>query len=288
MKTKSLKWIVSILAFVLVCASALTFSKDQASAASVYMKVVVDSNDTLNVRSGAGVKYKVVTKLKRNTVVTRTKTSNGWSKITYNKKTGWVNTKYLKKVVVKAAAKPLANFTFVVDAGHGGSDRGAFYYNVKEKDVNLKAAKELQKQLVAKGATVVMTRKKDVFPSLEARVKTSKKTKPDAYISIHHNASKTGNKTDKGYLVLYTKKAEKTLASSVYSGMKKVLKKNTTVPAEGYRYQNLHVLRENPYKGILLEYGYMSTPSELKKINTNSYRTHVATGVVNGLMNYFD
>ena len=51
--------------------------------------------DSLNVRSGAGTKYKVLGKLKRNTEVSVISTSNGWSKFTYNGKNAYVNSKYL-------------------------------------------------------------------------------------------------------------------------------------------------------------------------------------------------
>lgn len=288
MKNTLLKMVVAFSVFTATAFTLNTISSSNASAASVKMKVTASNSDKLNMRKGAGTKYAVIRKLNKNTIVTRTKVSGSWSKITYNGQTGWVNSKYIRKVAVKSATFPLDNFTIVVDAGHGGNDDGAYYFNVSEKSVNLKAAKELKKQLEYEGANVVMTRSTDKTLSLQGRVNISKNTKPDAYISLHHNASKTGNATDKGYLVLYTKSKEKAFAKDVYSGMKSVLSRKTTVPYETVRYQNLHVLRENPYIGTLVEYGYMSTPSELKKINTDSYRAYVAQGIVKGVINYFD
>lgn len=286
---KTILKLIAALSIFTISATALTFiATTNAHAASVKMKVTAPNTDKLNMRKGPGVKYSTIRKLNYNTVVTRTKVSGSWSKITYKGDTGWVSTKYLRKVAVKGATFPLDNFTIVVDAGHGGSDDGAYYYNTSEKSVNLKAAKELKKQLEYEGANVIMTRSSDKTLSLPGRVNISKKTKPDAYISLHHNASKTGNKTDKGYLVLYTKSKEKAFTKAVYSGMKSVLSTKTTVPYEGYRYQNLHVLRENPYIGTLVEYGYMSTPSELEKIDKDSYRKYAAQGIVKGVINYFD
>lgn len=289
MRKTLLKIVVAFSVFTAAAFTLNTFSSN-ASAASVKMKVTASNSDKLNMRKGAGTKYAIIRTLNKNTIVTRTKVSASgkWSKITYAGKTGWVSTSYLRKVAVKSATFPLDNFTIVVDPGHGGTDDGAYYFNTSEKSLNLKAAKELQKQLEYEGADVVMTRSTDKTLSLPGRVNISKKVKPDAYISLHHNASKTGNATDKGYLVLYTKSKEKAFAKEVYSGMKSVLSRNTTVPYETVRYQNLHVLRENPYIGTLVEYGYMSTPSELKKIDTDSYRAYVAQGIVKGVINYFD
>lgn len=288
MRKTLLKIVVALSVFTAAAVTLNTFSSSNASAASVKMKVTASNDDKLNMRKGASTKYAVIRKLNQNTIVTRTQVSGSWSKVTYKGQSGWVNSKYIRKVAIKSATFPLDNFTIVIDPGHGGTDDGAYYFNISEKSVNLKAAKELKKQLEYEGATVVMTRSTDKTLSLPGRVNISKSTKPDAYISLHHNASKTGNATDKGYLVLYTKSKEKAFAKSVYSGMKSVLSRKTTVPYETVRYQNLHVLRENPYIGTLVEYGYMSTPSELKKINTDSYRAYVAQGIVKGVINYFD
>ena len=48
---------------------------------------------TLSIRKGAGTKYKVVGKYKKNTKVTVVKTKKGWCKTSK----GWVNKKYLSK-----------------------------------------------------------------------------------------------------------------------------------------------------------------------------------------------
>ncbi|WP_400243823.1 SH3 domain-containing protein [Niallia sp. JL1B1071] len=58
---------------------------------------------SLNVRSGAGTSYSVVTVVNQGQATTVVETSsNGWSKVKVNNKTGWVSSKYLstKKTVV--------------------------------------------------------------------------------------------------------------------------------------------------------------------------------------------
>lgn len=61
---------------------------------------------SLNVRSGAGPSYSVVTVVNQGQAISVMETSsNGWSKIEVNNKTGWVSSKYLstKKTVVSAS-----------------------------------------------------------------------------------------------------------------------------------------------------------------------------------------
>ncbi|MDM5198237.1 SH3 domain-containing protein [Fictibacillus enclensis] len=59
--------------------------------------VDVDASSSLNVRSGPGTTFAVVTKLARDTAVTLLSQSGSWSKISANGKTGYVSTFYLKQ-----------------------------------------------------------------------------------------------------------------------------------------------------------------------------------------------
>src|ERR1041385_238789 len=61
--------------------------------------------------------------------------------------------------------------TVVIDAGHGGYDRGGIPgQRVSEKDMTLDVAQRLKKTLAASGYRVVMTRDSDVFVPLGTRV----------------------------------------------------------------------------------------------------------------------
>jgi len=102
--------------------------------------------------------------------------------------------------------------TVVIDPGHGGHDPGAIGpKGVKEKDINLKIAKELKKILDKKGKEiglekVYLTRSTDRFIPLEERTAIAKKLKADLFISIHCNASTdrraSGSET---YILSFTK-----------------------------------------------------------------------------------
>src|SRR5215467_853830 len=61
--------------------------------------------------------------------------------------------------------------TVVIDAGHGGYDRGGIPgQSVSEKDMTLDVAQRLRNVLAASGYRVVMTRDSDVFVPLGTRV----------------------------------------------------------------------------------------------------------------------
>ena len=78
--------------------------------------------------------------------------------------------------------------TVVVDAGHGGKDPGASDNGVTEKNVNLAIALELERELLALGYNVVMTRRTDVYLKLQERTDIANEVNADLFVSVHVNA----------------------------------------------------------------------------------------------------
>lgn len=82
----------------------------------------------------------------------------------------------------------------VVDAGHGGVDKGmsgplGATQKVYEKDITLAVAQQLQRALERRGITVIMTRSRDTLIALGDRGKIANQAKGDLFISIHVNAA---------------------------------------------------------------------------------------------------
>ena len=90
-----------------------------------------------------------------------------------------------------------------IDAGHGGKDPGANYRgSVKEKELNLIVAKELEKLLKKnKKIEIKMTRSDDTFIPLGTRATIANNFKADLFVSIHANAAP--NKNAKGFEVYF-------------------------------------------------------------------------------------
>jgi len=85
------------------------------------------------------------------------------------------------------AATPLQRI--VIDPGHGGTDCGAFYHNLKEKNLTLQIARQLRKELVKKGWIVFLTRNSDYNLSLSKRARLSRDFRGQLFLSIHVNSS---------------------------------------------------------------------------------------------------
>ena len=89
--------------------------------------------------------------------------------------------------------KPLVRKLVVIDAGHGGPDRGMTgpigtspWFT--EKDVTLSVAMKLATVLRARGVDVLMTRTTDTLIALSDRGRIANSNHGDVFISIHCNA----------------------------------------------------------------------------------------------------
>jgi len=100
-----------------------------------------------------------------------------------------------------AAARPVAHGVqvVVIDAGHGGDDPGAHYFDTFEKTLTLRVALKLGKLIEEgmPGVKVVYTRTTDKalaatkFDDLQARADVANKAGGDLFVSIHVNAAPT-------------------------------------------------------------------------------------------------
>ncbi|MBR1928158.1 MAG: N-acetylmuramoyl-L-alanine amidase [Paludibacteraceae bacterium] len=83
------------------------------------------------------------------------------------------------------------SFTVVIDAGHGGHDPGAIGSIAKEKDLNLAVSKRLAKLIEdsCSDVDVFMTRKTDVFLTLQERANFVNKHNADLFICVHTNSA---------------------------------------------------------------------------------------------------
>ena len=77
----------------------------------------------------------------------------------------------------------------IVDAGHGGNDPGAVSGNIKEKDLNLKAALYMYDRLKDLGINAKLTREGDIsLPKNEriAKVKSLLNNSPGVILVSNH------------------------------------------------------------------------------------------------------
>ena len=104
--------------------------------------------------------------------------------------------------------------TIIIDAGHGGQDRGAKGDYSFEKDICLDIALKLGKKMEQEfpDIKILYTRTTDVYPAIKARADFANTNHGDLFVSIHVNAApKIRHSKFAGYRtqVYYTGKGKK-------------------------------------------------------------------------------
>ena len=177
----------------------------------------------------------------------------------------------------------LEDVTIVIDAGHGGSEKGAIgCLGDEEKMINLKIALELQDMLKAKGANVVMTRECDGYVSLEDRVNIAKNNDANIFVSIHLNSIgdiPMNIHKNRGTSVYYFNPNSKKLAEHV----EKSVTKNAGTKDDGVKTASFAVIRPYNYVGILVESAYMTNPCDSVLYNSDNFAFNVAKGIADGI-----
>ncbi len=184
-------------------------------------------------------------------------------------------------------ARPLAGQIITVDAGHGGNDNGgAGSLRVPEKGIALAIAKEVQKALQAKGATVIMTRETDVLIDLFERSNIADKANSSALVSIHGNAIPDGvdPRIPKGFGAYYFQPQARALAQSIQDAV------SAQVPElgdDGTHYQNLALTRPTQLPQVLLEVGFLTNKDNLRLMMNPAGQVRIAQAITAGLERFY-
>ncbi len=81
--------------------------------------------------------------------------------------------------------RPL-EFFVMIDPSHGGTDKGAsFGGKLVEKDITLRLARDLRKELEERGIAVRLTRESDVDLSLDRRAEITNEQRAGIYVALH-------------------------------------------------------------------------------------------------------
>ena len=188
-------------------------------------------------------------------------------------------------MLVVKVAKPNEIYSkiIVLDAGHGGVDPGAVKSGVQEKDINFKMVNTYLKSAFHNSdIKVYFTRDSDVLIDLYARAAFSEEVGADLFISFHCNANNSSSVT--GTEVFYSDVNNSTTKSGLSSSKlaKKLVDnissaintKNRGISSAGFV-----VVKYNTVPAVLIEFGFMTNPSELSKITNATYQKKGADAI---------
>ena len=214
-----------------------------------------------------------------------------------------VDMRKLVDPVLRPRYSPQAKLrTVVIDPGHGGHDAGAVSGIAKEKDLNLAVARKLRRMLERQGYRVVMTRDGDYFLTLQQRVAIANRIPDSVFVSIHHNAGRkaasgietftlaphgttspfarsrrfddlAGNNQDSENIALATAVHSRAIRSS-------------GAIVRGIQRARFSVLCSIRRPAILFEGGFVSNPTECRKMVSDTYQNMLADSICKGIVAY--
>ena len=169
--------------------------------------------------------------------------------------------------------------TVVVDAGHGGHDRGAKSVSgMPEKMLALDTSRRLAKILRSKGFHVIETRTTDNFITLGNRVAISNRASNAIFVSVHYNWAPRS--AARGLEVYYYNPRSRALAANINQQINKAYPTNN----RGVKRNNYYVLRNNKRAAVLCELGFLSNPSDCRYAQNASYRQRLAERIAAGII----
>ena len=229
-------------------------------------------------------------------------------------------------LAVKPSSQPLparsGKFRIVLDAGHGGWDKGTVgRQGLTEKDLVLDVAQRLGKLLQARlGSEVLFTRTGDTYLSLDQRADIANQAQADLFVSVHANYSNStaARGVETYYSDLFSapgsREAEKhedgtfakptpvslsieqlhdkiedsrRLATSVQRSLYTTLAVNSPdIRNRGIKDSTFVVLTGTTMPAILTEISFVSSPDDEHNLQSPTYRQQIAEGLYKGIARY--
>ena len=193
--------------------------------------------------------------------------------------------------------------TIVVDAGHGGRDEGTKWRGVCERDLTLDVALRMERLLKTAGLPVVLTRRENVYVSLEERARVANRLHDALFVSVHFNSDPSG--ATSGIETYCAKQKEPPATEWSWIGffspgdpppndtsldLAAAVQTAVTGRAEagnrGVRMNNFYVIHRTRCPAILVEAGYLSNAFEWQLLTNADYRERLAEGIVEGVLGY--
>ncbi|WP_138465486.1 N-acetylmuramoyl-L-alanine amidase [Poseidonocella sp. HB161398] len=223
--------------------------------------------------------------------------------------------------------RPAAGYKLhvMLDPGHGGQDPGAQYEGIREADVVLRLARELQAALEDEGMEVSLTREDDRFVPLSERVARAVRAGADVFVSLHADAVPEGHASGasvhslpegasgSGDRFLLNRLGGEALASDAGSvddatlrvlmelAREQSLEASDALAADlvgemgsagialyktPQKHSNFVVLRAADVPSVLVELGYLSEPEDRARLVDPAWRSQMAGALARGIRDW--
>ena len=190
----------------------------------------------------------------------------------------------------------------MLDPGHGGSETGAAYGGLLEKNINLKVAYYCKEELEKySNVTVYMTRYGDDYVGLEERTEKAKNVGANAFVSIHMNSG-----GGKGAEVWYPNYNYNPTVGDIGYNLANCIQKNLVrlgLADRGIKIRNsengstypdgsvadyysvIHNSKRRGFPGIIVEHAFMD--GDYAKLSDENFLRELGIADANGIAQYY-
>jgi N-acetylmuramoyl-L-alanine amidase len=199
--------------------------------------------------------------------------------------------------------QPIREVEVVLDAGHGGDERGAIGPNgATEAELNLDVAQRTATLLDAQGVSVALVRTGDYRIPIGTRAAIADQLEAAAFVSIHHNSPTPANPSDGPGTEVYVQvssDASRRLGGLVYEEVTAALSVFdvgwaartdagvlTVVNDAG---EDAYGINRHPAAPTaLVELAYLSNPNEAVLLATDEYKQAAAAALASAAVRFLD
>jgi N-acetylmuramoyl-L-alanine amidase len=180
-------------------------------------------------------------------------------------------------------------YTVMIDAGHGGHDRGAAAIDgTTEADITLEIIRIIKEENKNRNLNLVFTREEDVYQHPQVKSDLTIENKADLFVSIHAAAQVKGNNARGIELFIPTKDTMRHYQSSysLANVLANTLNTVHTNVAIKKREVGIWVLNSINRPAVLIETGYLTNENDLVKLKSKEYKVKLARAILKGIEMY--
>jgi len=187
-------------------------------------------------------------------------------------------------------AQNLSQTVIVIDPGHGGMDPGAVWpFNgqpLHESGLVLDISLRIENLLAQHGIQVHLTRRTDVYVTLNNRAHFANNLNANLFVSVHANAF--ANTQSNGIETFFFNSGNQraTQSQSLAQSIQAQKVQTLGLRNRGVFSMPFRVLTQAQMPAVLSEIGFMSNPADMARIASEAGRADSAQAIYAGIMNF--
>lgn len=214
-----------------------------------------------------------------------------WIKLTMKEMYEFESTMNNGKLTIKMSRpQEVYDKIVVIDAGHGGDDKGYSEGRISEKDITLEVLLLLQEKLKDSGIKVYYTRTDDGQTSNEKRVELANSVKADMLISIHTDLSE--DLAANGVTTIYNGEyfIQNFNSISLADKLEQAVASATGAKANGLMEASDEdvLVKKATIPAAQINIGYLSNETEKELLTEGEYQKLVAEGIYEAIIEIYE